>query len=93
MAGNPLVKFVGLKKQQDDRHLFGYQCKATGHMVEVEQRYNEYSKAEEVRFLVNKEYGEWITKGISPDLYRYFMERACAESTTQTLSFATIPKY
>ena len=85
LGGEHLAKFVAVKKVDTNR-MFAYQCVATGNMVEVEQRYNSNAKAEEIRFLVNHQYDEWITKGVSPDLYHFLMAKACEESTSKTVA-------
>jgi hypothetical protein len=74
------MKLVNVKKLGQE-HTFLYQCDESGNVFEVEQRYNPYAKAEEIRFVVNGNAGEWITEGIGPDLYRFFSSKACKEST------------
>ena len=85
LAQEPVAKFVAFK-QIEDNHMFAYQCVETGNFVEVEQRYNQFTKSEEVRFLVNNRHGEWITKGISADIYRFLMNKACEESTSKAVA-------
>lgn len=63
-------------------HLFSYQCRDNGNLVQVEQRYNPNAQAEEIRFIVNGETDEWVTKGISRDIFVHLAENACSESTT-----------
>ena len=80
--------YLSLKKVKHigEDHIFVYQCNQTGKAIEVEQRYNNNSKAEEIRFITNHKAGEWITKEINPKIYRYFGEKACEESTTDLVS-------
>ena len=85
VAGEPYMKLVKVNHVADD-HIFLYQCTQTGNAIQVEQRYNQNTKAEEIRFVANANAGEWITKGVSPEIYRYFGNKACDESTTQLAS-------
>lgn len=80
--------YMALKKVKkiDEGHMFVYQCNQTGYGIEVEQRYNHNSRAEEIRFITNGQSGEWITNGISPEIYRFFGEKACEESNTELVS-------
>ena len=80
------IRFAEVQKVGGGGHIFVYQCKATGNQFKVEQRYNSYSKSEEIRFIVNGNADEWITKGISPDIYRYFSSKACEVSTIKYAS-------
>lgn len=82
------MRLAEVKKVSDGGHMFLYQCNNTGNGFEVEQRYNRHSKSEEIRFVVNDNAGEWITQGISPDIYRFFARKACEESTVQYISSA-----
>ncbi len=84
-GGEPVAKFIAIK-HIDQNHMFAYRCMDTGNVVEVEQRYNPNARSEEVRFLVDGQHGEWLTKGINSDLYRYFMRKACDESTSQAVA-------
>jgi hypothetical protein len=79
--GEPYMKFVKVKKV-DQGHIFVYQCDNTGNAIEVEQRYNTYSKSEEIRFITNGQADEWITKGINGELFRYFGNKSCEKSIT-----------
>ena len=80
--------YMALKKVKHvgEGHIFVYQCIHTGYAIEVEQRYNSNSRAEEIRFITSGKTGEWITKDISPKIYRYFGEKACGESNTELAS-------
>jgi len=80
--------YMALKKVKHigEGHIFVYQCNQTGNAIEVEQRYNHNAKAEEIRFITNQNAGEWITKEITPEIYRYFGEKSCKESNTQLAS-------
>jgi hypothetical protein len=79
--GEPYMKFVKVKNTDQGRY-FVYQCDNTGNAIEVEQRYNPYSKSEEIRFITNGQSDEWITEGINPELFRYFGNKSCEKSTT-----------
>lgn len=79
-AQNPHMKYVAVKKTESGR-TFVYKCSSSGYSVEVEQRYNNYAKSEEIRFVVNQTPGEWITDGISPDIYIFLARDACEKST------------
>ena len=83
--GEPYMKFVKVKNDDQGR-FFVYQCDNTGYAIEVEQRYNPYSKSEEIRFITNGHADEWITEGISPELFRHFGNKFCAESFTELAS-------
>jgi cytochrome c553 len=85
-AGESNMKLVNVRKVDDGR-MFLYQCNATGNGFEVEQRYNSNSRAEEIRFVVNGNADEWITKGINPDIYGFFSRKACEESTVSMVKF------
>ncbi len=84
-AGDSYMSLKKVKHFGED-HIFVYQCNQTGNAIEVEQRYNHNSKAEEIRFITNHKAGEWITKEINPKTYRYFGEKSCEESTTELVS-------
>ena len=83
--GEPYMKFVKIKKVDQGR-IFVYQCDKTRNAIEVEQRYNPNSKSEEIRFITNGHADEWITKGISGDLFRYFGNKSCEKSLTELAS-------
>jgi len=85
-AGESNMKLVNVRKVDDGR-MFLYQCNTTGNGFEVEQRYNTYAKSEEIRFVVNGNTDEWITKGISPEIYRFFSRNACETSTVSLVDF------
>jgi len=79
--GESYMKFVKVQKI-DQGHMFVYQCDNTGNAIEVEQRYNPYSKSEEIRFIANGLADEWITEGINGELFRYFGNKSCEKSIT-----------
>jgi hypothetical protein len=79
--GEPYMKFVKVKNTDQGRY-FVYQCDNTGNAIEVEQRYNTYSKSDEIRFITNGQADEWITKGINGELFRYFGTKSCEKSIT-----------
>lgn len=83
--GEPYMKFVKVKNADQGR-IFIYQCDNTGNAIEVEQRYNSNSKSEEIRFITNGQADEWITKGISGDLFRYLGNKSCENSLTNLAS-------
>ena len=83
--GEPYMKFVKVK-DVDQGRIFVYQCDNTGNAIEVEQRYNPNSKSEEIRFITNGQADEWITKGISGDLFRYLGNKSCENSLTELAS-------
>ena len=83
--GEPYMKFVKVKKADQGR-IFVYQCDNTGNAIEVEQRYNPNSKSEEIRFITNGQADEWITEGISGELFRYFGNKSCEASITEMAS-------
>lgn len=85
IAGDSYMALKKVKHIGED-HIFVYQCNQTGYAIEVEQRYNHNSKAEEIRFITNGKTGDWISKGISPEIYRYFGEKSCEESNTELVS-------
>lgn len=87
-AGELDKKLVNVKKVDDGR-MFLYECNATGNGFQVEQRYNTYAKAEEIRFVVNGNADEWITKGISSEIYSFFSRKACEESTVSLADFVS----
>jgi len=76
------LKYVDVEKNDLGR-AFVYQCVESGYSVSVEQRYNDFAKSEEIRFVVNDTAGNWITEGISPELFNFFARKACEKSTTE----------
>ena len=62
----PYMKLVKVKNSDQGR-FFVYQCDNTGNAIEVEQRYNTYSKSEEIRFITNGQADEWISKKPRPE--------------------------
>ncbi len=86
IAGEAEFRFLEVKHVDQD-HFFAYQCTQNQNIIEEEQRYNKNSKSEEIRFWVDQQAGEWITKGISPELFRYFAVKSCKNSTSATISW------
>ena len=75
--GETYMKFVKVKNVDQGR-IFVYQCDNTGYAIEVEQRYNTYSKSEKIRFITNGQADEWIIKGINGELFsRPFLTHKC----------------
>jgi len=71
-----LVKLVTVKHVGDD-HVFCYSCNESGRAFEVEQRYNEKTKNEEVRFNANDESSEWIAQASIQESWNGLCQKAC----------------
>lgn len=76
-AGENQFRFVKAENRGEAARTFTYECLETGILVEMQQRYNETLKCEEVKFAGISMCDIWSSDITPPDRFAELVNRAC----------------